>query len=267
MLRATLAVAAAAMLAVPAAASGAVTAQVGTFNMAGNTDRNKGGLKVAEAVVQSMLERRPLVMMLQESCYAQFHHTRARLNSLYRGAFFKVPGPTCKGRAGSYGNALLWRRDALAVNHTKQYHLNSAAGLEKRQMGCVKSDAPRLVACTVHLSIRNQDASQEREMAVVSQTARGWATKYPVIVGGDFNSRPGDNDLNAMYLPDYGGGAHGIFREIDNLGARDGEHTHADGKLDYIFFTPNLRWGGGDATHATDGRSDHDPLWGTLTVP
>jgi endonuclease/exonuclease/phosphatase family metal-dependent hydrolase len=116
----------------------------------------------------------------------------------------------------------------------------------------------------VHLSIRSQDASQEREMAVVSQTARGWATKYPVIVGGDFNSRPGDNDLNSMYLPDYGGGAHGIFREIDDLGARDGEPTHTEGKLDHIFFTRNLRWGGGDATFSRF--SDHDPLWGTLTM-
>lgn len=238
--------------------------QVGTFNMAGNTDRNKGGLKVAELVVQSMLERRPAVMMLQESCYAQFHHTRARLSSLYRGAFFKVPGETCKGRAGSYGNALLWRRDALAVNHTKQYHLNSAPGLEKRQMGCVKSDRPRLVACTLHLSKHTEDESQRREMAVVSQTARGWATKYPVVVGGDFNNRPDADLLDAMYLPDYGDGAGGMFREIDDLGARAGEPTHAEGKYDYIFFTRNLRWHWGDATFSE--RSDHKPLWGALTL-
>jgi endonuclease/exonuclease/phosphatase family metal-dependent hydrolase len=254
-------------LAVPAGVAGAaVTGQVGTFNMAGNTERNKGGLKVAELVVQSMLDRRPVAMMLQEVCYAQFHHTRARLNSLYRGAFFKVPGPTCKGRAGSYGNALLWRRDGLAVNHTKQYHLNSAPGLEKRQMGCVKSDRPRLVACTLHLSKHTEEESQKREMAVVSQTARGWAAKYPVILGGDFNDPPDDDQLDSMYLPDYGGGSSGTFREIDDLGARAGEPTHAEGKYDYIFFTRNLRWHWGDATQAADGRSDHDPLWGRLTM-
>jgi endonuclease/exonuclease/phosphatase family metal-dependent hydrolase len=252
---------------VPGAAGAAVTGQVGTFNMAGNTDRNKGGdTDVADAVVKSMLDRRPVAMMLQESCYAQFHHTRARLNSLYSGAFFKVPGETC-GNAGSYGNALLWRRDALAVNHTKQYHLNSEGGLEKRQMGCVKSDRPRLVACTVHLSKRFQDTSQDRELAVVSKTARGWATKYPVIVGGDFNSLPHESELNSMYLPDYGGGANGIFREIDDLGARTGEPTHGKDKFDYIFFTRNLRWHWGDATFSDHEKiSDHDPLWGQLTM-
>jgi hypothetical protein len=185
----------------PGTAAAAVTGHVGTSNMAGNTDRNPpGDTDVGDAVVNSMLDRRPVAMMLQEACYAQFHHTRARLNSLYRGAFFKVPGATCQD--GSFGNALLWRRDVLAVNHTKQYHLNSEGGLEK--------------------------------------PTRGWATKYPVIVGGDFNTTPREDQLDAMYLPDYGEGASGIFREIDDLDSRDGEFTHAEGKLDHIFFKPAL---------------------------
>jgi endonuclease/exonuclease/phosphatase family metal-dependent hydrolase len=251
----------------PGAAAAAVTGQVGTFNMAGNTDRNPpGDTDVGDAVVNSMLDRRPVAMMLQESCYAQFHHTRARLNSLYSGAFFKVPGAKCED--GSFGNALLWRRDALAVNHTKQYHLNSEGGLEKRQMGCAKSDRPHLVVCTVHLSKREHGDSRTREIAVVSQTARGWATKYPVIVGGDFNTTPREDQLDAMYLPDYGDGARGIFREIDDLDSRDGEFTHEEGKLDHIFFTRNLRWHWGDATFSDpENISDHEPLWGQLTIP
>jgi endonuclease/exonuclease/phosphatase family metal-dependent hydrolase len=247
------------------AAAAAVTAQVGTFNIAGNT-RNHGSTEIADDVVRSMLDRRPMVMMLQESCYAQFHHTRARLASLYSGAFFKVPDRKCDGGAGSFGNVLLWRRDALAVNHTKQYHLNSAPGLEKRQMGCAKSDRPPLVACTLHLSQHDQKSSKDREMAVVAKTARGWATKYPVIVGGDFNSTPDEPQLDSMYLPDYGRGASGIFREIDNLGSRTGEPTHEEGKYDYIFFTRNLRWHWGDATFSRKDRSDHKPLWGALTM-
>jgi endonuclease/exonuclease/phosphatase family metal-dependent hydrolase len=249
-----------------ARAAAAVTAQVGTFNMAGNT-RNEGRLPVAEDVVESLRARQPVVMMLQETCYAQFHHARARMASRYSGAFFKVPGARCHNGAGSYGNAVLWRRDALAVNHTKQYHLNSAPGLERRQMGCVKSDRPRLVACTLHLSKHEYKSSQDREMAVVSQTVRGWATKYPVVVGGDFNSFPWEPQLNAMYLPDYGGGANGIFREIDDLNSRDGEFTQGEprqGKFDYIFFTRNLRWHWGDATSSR--HSDHVPLWGALTI-
>ena len=104
-------------------------------------------------------------------------------------------------------------------------------------------------------------------MAVVSQTARGWATKYPVIVGGDFNSVPRESELNSMYLPDYGDGANGIFREIDDLDSRDGEFTHGVEKLDHIFFTRNLRWHWGDATSSDhETISDHDPLWGQLTM-
>ena len=234
--------------------------------MSGNS-RNKGNqTDVADDVVNSLLDRRPVAMMLQEACYVQFRHTRARLASLYAAAFFKVPGRTCENGGGSFGNALLWRRDALAVNHTKQYDLNSEAGLEKRQMGCLKSDRPRLVACTVHLSNDTETDSQKRELAVVAQTTRGWATKYPVIVGGDFNGTEDGDPLDAMYLPDYGGGARGIFREIDDLGARAGEPTHEKGKYDYIFFTRGLRWHWGDATFSSGGDSDHAPLWGALTI-
>jgi hypothetical protein len=73
-----------------------------------------------------------------------------------------------------------------------------------------------------------------------------------------------------MYLPDYGSGANGGFREIDDLVDRDGEATHPvrlafDEKLDYIFFTRSLRWGGGDGTDSR--RSDHRVLVGSLTIP
>jgi endonuclease/exonuclease/phosphatase family metal-dependent hydrolase len=132
-------------------------------------------------------------------------------------------------------------------------------------MGCLKSDQPRLVVCTVHLSTADHPDSQAREIAVVSRTASGWATKYPVIVGGDFNAQPFSNTLDAMYLADYGFGARGVFREIDDLSSRAGEATHRGDKIDYIFFTRNLRWHWGDATRSA--RSDHVPLWGALTFP
>jgi endonuclease/exonuclease/phosphatase family metal-dependent hydrolase len=240
--------------------------QVGTFNMAGNT-MNGGRIDVAEDTMRSMLDRRPVVMMLQEVCYSQFHHVRAKLNSLYAGAFIKVPGRRCD-EGSSFGNSILWRRDTLAVNHVKTYPLGSSPGLEQRQMGCVKSDRPRLVACALHLTDptdNRKGESQRREMAAAAGTLRGWATKYPVVVGGDLNARPREALMNAMYLPSYGPGSQGIFREVDNARVRDGEPTHKrHGKLDYIFATPGLNPRDGDATKSL--RSDHVPLWGTITV-
>ena len=161
--------------------------------MAGQA-KNKGETAVAEDVMRSMLARRPVVMTLQEVCYTQFHHVRAKLNSLYAGAFFKVPSRRCKAGNASFGNAVLWRRASLNVNYVKQYPLGSSPGLEQRQMGCVKSDQPRFVACSVHLTNPKDQAtrqSQHHEVAAVTGTVNGWASKYPVVVGGDFTrARP-----------------------------------------------------------------------------
>jgi hypothetical protein len=89
--------------------------------------------------------------------------------------------------------------------------------------------------------------------AVPAATAASGAATAQV---GTFNMA-GNTDTN--------NGTTGVADAVvKSIGDRDGEHTHADGKLDHIFFTPNLRWGGGDAT--SSDLSDHDPLWGTLTV-
>jgi endonuclease/exonuclease/phosphatase family metal-dependent hydrolase len=254
----------AAALVACSAAPAAAADQVGTFNMAGQA-KNKGKTAVAEDVMRSMLDRRPLVMTLQEVCYTQFHHLRAKLNSLYAGAFFKVPARRCKEGNASFGNAVFWRRASLKVNYVKQYPLGSSPGLEQRQMGCVKSDQPRFVACSVHLTNPKDQAtrqSQHREMAKVAETVNGWASKYPVVVSGDFNARPGELLMSALYQGVYGGGAAGLFREVSSPTARRGEPSHDKGKLDYIFASPGLNPRGGDATKSL--RSDHRPVWGVI---
>jgi endonuclease/exonuclease/phosphatase family metal-dependent hydrolase len=123
----------------------------------------------------------------------------------------------------------------------------------------------------------------------VANKVKGYYSGNHVLVGGDFNTTPGNAAMNKMYNASYSPAGTGIFAEADlpsgnrNSGfdisttnewtSCGGQHYGCGGsqfftpnaKIDYIFLG-NGDWSNysADATYAT--HSDHKPLWATATL-
>ena len=98
-----------------------------------------------------------------------------------------------------------------------------------------------------------------------------------VIVGGDFNARPGFAAMDAMYAD--GKGAQGKFREIAQTAGsgsiaqsglwtcgriKDGRDTRR--KIDYIFVSKSGSRDSGGAERAIASPSNHRILFGALPL-
>jgi hypothetical protein len=132
-------------------------------------------------------------------------------------------------------------------------------------------DYRRVHVCVAHLRPGGSKTATVRDAqlhnmsstlaAVVARTHRA------VVVAGDFNARPTDPGLNAMY--DFAGGK-GIFREGDQTDrtacpsgpCRGGEMTLPNhrAKIDYAFFSDNHATGAlaGDARYLGASTACHD---------
>jgi endonuclease/exonuclease/phosphatase family metal-dependent hydrolase len=252
----------------PAVASAQATAYNQTylqFNMCGNVCNN-GGTAVADDVIRSVNGRNPFIVTLNEVCSAQFNRIDGRL-AQYRGRF-DATGPTCRGGAGKYGNAILVRGSFTALG---SWWLPNPDGGERRRLMCVRpalSGAPRFTACVTHI---DNDGARNKTQQIneVARLVHPYWRVGAVLLGGDFNVRPGDSRLNKIYGSCYGGSGH--FLELDSgprcsraESSTVNEPTHSHGKLDYLFVTSHFSNRNADATSAP--RSDHDPLWGTARI-
>ena len=254
------------VVAVPSAQA-AADYTLGTFNMWGHI-KHKGGLEVANAVVDSVNDRKPLVVVLQEVCETQAEHID---NELSEYEVFFDPSlhelewnvghwgdPLCGNKDGSdgdgaeFGNAVLYNVDVMG-DSPASYGFQLS---DERKMACVFGDT-KVVACAVHLATdkteRNREA--ERVRLIVRDELRHEFSDAPTfdgrtrIIGGDFNGTPNDEDddtTDYMYHGDYGSGAKGEFKEVDSPcgnsiskeDCRDGETTHDDAPPSFEEGTP-----------------------------
>lgn len=269
-----------------APATGASTYQVGTFNMAGgHKEHGKKGHEAPDALATSISERRPAFVLLQEACAdwtAQVINKLKAANGAlpgYQAVFDEVaqsqngPGAECKHKS-AFGNAIIFQTGFGFDANTKKTHQLTCptsscghASSEQREMLCLRAEAKKLVACSLHLS-----TSEKLQPGEAEQAARVLATEYAgyqQFAGGDFNGTPGSSPLHHFYHRDYGGKAQGVLKEVDSpcgndikrgKNCRAGGKTHNDGrKIDYIFITPAIRVAAARATSSK--HSDHEPLW------
>jgi endonuclease/exonuclease/phosphatase family metal-dependent hydrolase len=244
------------------------------LNMCGNAC-NKGSLTVVTAVERSIDSRQPFVVTLNETCENQFNRFKADL-VVYR-AFFDPTGPTCHNGT-RYGNIILVR--ATNTSLIGRWTLPNPADDETRGLMCVYTQLPQarpLAACVTHISdFPGNIASQVRTVASVLSGLRGLDA---VLIGGDFNTDPGDARMDPMYDPCYGGGA-GVFVESDSFGCASrytlNQHVGGDtlnqatlgnAKFDNVFLSRG-DWSSASATvaDAAGGLSDHRGLWATAVL-
>jgi endonuclease/exonuclease/phosphatase family metal-dependent hydrolase len=244
------------------------------FNMCGNAC-NHGGSAVVGNLERTIAADRPVAVTLNEVCENQYDQLRRDLPG-YAGSF-DATGPRC-GNGTRYGNAVLVRGSGLEV--LGSWQLPNPAGDETRRLLCVRGQpagATALVVCVTHISfVAGNIAAQ---IDAVAGFVRGLPGGEAIVLGGDFNTDPGDARLNPVYSNRYDAGT-GAFTEADSAAshsrmrmargsAADGvnETTFARTKLDYIFLADG-HWSTARATvvDAGGGLSDHGALLATATV-
>jgi endonuclease/exonuclease/phosphatase family metal-dependent hydrolase len=233
-------------LAVPAPAQAAGTrVRVMTFNICGNVCRKGEVASTAKNVAYQVTARRVTVTFLQEVCYSQFLAIRNRLyDHGYRGVF--TAGET-GGRCNDYdrkhgkgfGNAILVRGKVFG---RIVRGLPSPASIRPEGRALLGTSV-RIRGRWVHL-VTTHTAPGGPNLVAQLQALRQYlepiARRQPVIAGGDLNSVPASDGLNAFYsrrVPD----GQGEFREMDETTrwpyCRCGSPTYqpAPRKIDYVF--------------------------------
>ncbi|MBB4687112.1 endonuclease/exonuclease/phosphatase family protein [Amycolatopsis jiangsuensis] len=257
------AVAAAAALA-PATAQAATERVYLQFNMAGNTQHG-GDTAVADAVANSVEDRKPSVVTLNEVCGSQYARLKERLADDGYDSAAGPTGPTCDNGT-KYGNAIFVHN---SVREYANYQLPKISDeSEPRRMLCVAATEDKSMACVTHLSKGEYEEERKKQIEFVAGKTQEFSSAgYRVIVGGDFNTEPRAKTIDPMFASCYRPKGSGELYEAasERCGRRAGEATtdhggtDGAGKIDYLFFSGEYRALSADAVPV--GVSDHHLLW------
>jgi endonuclease/exonuclease/phosphatase family metal-dependent hydrolase len=249
------------------------------LNLCGNAC-NRGAQLVVSAVANFIVSHRPSAVTLNEVCENQYDALRDDL-VIYHGRF-DATGPMCHN-GYRYGNAVLVR--TAGVSLVGSWPLPSPAGDEARRLMCLRAQLPgpatALLVCVTHIS--NVSANIAAQVGAVAGVVRGLAATGALVLGGDFNTDPGDARMDPLYGCRSGAGGWqeagpGGWQEADARGCAsraliDGraggdiinEHTWQRHKYDYMFVGGNaVSWLGAQVTDAANGLSDHAALEATV---
>lgn len=237
------------------------------FNMCGNAC-NHGDMAVVHNLEHTIAADQPVAVTLNEVCENQYDSLRRDLPA-FTGRFDPT-GPRC-GNGTRYGNAVFVRGSGLDV--IGSWQLPNPAGDETRRLSCVRghpAGGAALIVCVTHISFKAGNIAAQID--AVAGIVRALPGDEPVLLGGDFNTDPGDARLNPVYSNRYDAGA-GTFTEADSAVSHSrtapgvNENTFAKTKLDYIFLADG-HWSAARATvvDAGGGLSDHSALLATTDV-
>jgi endonuclease/exonuclease/phosphatase family metal-dependent hydrolase len=233
-----------------------------SFNVCGGVCRHGEVATTARFVAKVATRRDVGVVLLQELCYTQFRRVRALLaRHGFSGRFeAQTQSPACANddpRHGTgFGVAVLVRGH---ISHSVVDHLPTSPGVEHRVLlGVTATIAgrPTFVA-GVHLSPSPRETLREQLRAV--ERFAGSRAGHPAIVGGDFNTVPGDPALGPMFAR---------FTELDETRAGNPEigdrPTYAAKKIDYVFLSQFVE---PQATTVVTAMSDHRVYVGSALTP
>ncbi len=176
------------------------------FNMCGN--KCSGGPRAkAAALVDSIVERGPVAVSLNEACRNQLTTVTRMLRKRHypMNVRFKTTLKASSGACGGhdFGNAVLARARIVDV---KQRTFRAQTGAdEKRAILCAKARMARTTGiCSTHTVHDNATirARQIKQATSIVDRFRG-----PVVLMGDFNDVPLADSLDRLYAPKYGYGA------------------------------------------------------------
>ncbi len=212
------------------------------FNLCGNACSG-GGLPVVDDVAAAVHRREPFAATLNEMCENQYDALRHRLPGYQ--SRFDATGATCHN-GERYGNAVFLRAPSMSL--VGSWALPKPAGDETRRLLCVRPGGePRPVVCVTHIS--NVSGNVAAQISAVAAVLSG--LHDPTVLGGDFNTVPGDPRLAPLYH---------AFTEAD---AGHDQPTYGRSKFDYVF----LSRGAWSSPRVETGHpdSDHEALWATTT--
>jgi len=235
-----------------------------------NTQKKVGAVDAAFAEARSTSG--PEVILLQEVCAGMVDGIKKRMgHAVYRER--KASNTNCGG--AGIGEMAIWTGDGLIG--TSRHDLGTRqTGGHLYGLACVTfSHAGRATrACSTHLAAGGTDFDPIRQATAkqIQDKANTWIGEGKrVIVGGDFNSRPMDAAMNAMY--GVGPASGGPFRELHQTRGsanqdRGGLNTFYKKKIDYVFISKvDARTSGGSENVCKKCTpSDHRMLWGSVPL-
>lgn len=235
------------------------------YNMCGSAC-NKGDTgPVVDAIRDSILDFRPDICLLNETCLAQVDRLWDRLDLAgftTSGCFGSTTGRShCPGTEAKrwYGNAVLSR--GVGIGEPERVVLPNRPHLaEQRAAISMVADlrgTPAMLSAA-HLAPREKDNEfNRRQITALAEVQNAKAAAGNVVIfGGDFNATPGQ--LKEIMGP------KGMFRDVDQGGPKP---TFARRKIDYILLD-TAHFSRLSASVTKSAVSDHRLLKGlaTLTV-
>ncbi|MBT5708251.1 MAG: hypothetical protein HOI66_18210 [Verrucomicrobia bacterium] len=152
---------------------------------------------------------------------------------------------------GQYGEGLLSDRPALKK---KLFWIEQPGGEDRSAIEIeITMAGEKVRILTTHLAHEGNDFRARQAKEMVEWINKGGDPKTPMVIMGDFNSRPGDR---AMSQYEKAG-----FEYVRNA---KGEILDT---IDHIMYRPKERWRlieAGKPTHYKS--SDHDPVWAILEL-
>jgi endonuclease/exonuclease/phosphatase family metal-dependent hydrolase len=160
--------------------------------------------------------------------------------------------PALKGwNGGDYGEGLLAQHPPLSHRF---FWVEEPEGEDRSAVEIdITMAGERVRFLTTHLAHENDAfrAHQAREM--VAWIDEGGGEETPMVILGDFNSRPGDEAMSQ-------------YEEAGFVYVRDSSGEILD-EIDHIMVRPRERWRVVEADKPTQyTASDHDPVWATLEL-
>ena len=268
---AAVAVAATGVAAAPTAQAAPSTIRVITHNLEKKTSALTKVLELADSDKVPGKE----LLLLQEVCGDML----PTLQALGATSFNPRRTGKCAGTDTRLGEAAVWTGSGATARApqpllSKDGHAYGLACVDLTQ------DGKAIRACSTHLVAGGRDEAPFREQLTrkIRSVTNDWISpQRTVIVGGDFNARPGFKAMDAMY--GVGPGAAGKFREIAQTAGsgttaqnglwtcgRKTEARDTRRKIDYIFVSKSGSRERGGSERVAGSPSNHRILFGALPL-
>ncbi len=165
---------------------------------------------------------------------------------------YSVYAPALIGwNGGHYGEGLLADLEPLSY---RLFWVEEPGGEDRSAIEIeITMAGERVRVLTTHLAHENDEFAAHQAEEMVKWIDSGGAADIPMIIMGDFNSRPGD--IAMVHYEDAGF----VYVRDDNGNILD--------NIDHIMYRPQERWSiveAGKPTHYT--ASDHDPVWAVMEL-
>jgi len=160
--------------------------------------------------------------------------------------------PALKGwNGGDYGEGL------LAAHPPLSHRLFWVEEPEGEDRSAIEIDitmaGEKVRFLTTHLAHENDAFAAHQVREMVAWIDEGGGKEIPMVILGDFNSRPGDEAMSQ-------------YEEAGFVYVRNGSGEILD-EIDHILYRPKERWRVVEADKPTGyAASDHDPVWAIMEL-